>query len=263
MQEQTAIQNLLRKKLAEGQKGNPGYSLRAYARKVGVHVGALTYIINGKRNVSKDLAERIVRKLLLDPQERSEILGLFPDKVPKPKPAAKAVAARYLRLNADQFKAVAEWEHFGVMSLARCEDFDGEEASIAQRLGLTAARTQIVIKRLLELGMIVQDENGKLSRSEQAFSTTDDVLDVSIQKHHEQALDMAKESLAVHDVGVRDFTSLTMAIDIKKLSIAKERIRKFQDELSDLLESGHQTEVFRLSMQLFPLSKLQQTKVTK
>jgi UV DNA damage repair endonuclease len=48
-----------------------------------------------------------------------------------------------------------------------------------------------------------------------------------------------------------------MAIDPKKLSVAKELIRKFQDDLSDLLESGNQTEVYRLSTHLFPLSKLE------
>jgi UV DNA damage repair endonuclease len=47
-----------------------------------------------------------------------------------------------------------------------------------------------------------------------------------------------------------------MAIDKSKLSAAKEIIRKCEDDLSDLLGSGHQTEVYRFSAQLFPLSKL-------
>jgi hypothetical protein len=53
----------------------------------------------------------------------------------------------------------------------------------------------------------------------------------------------------------RDFTTVTMAIDKRKLSTAKELIRKFEDELSDLLESGHRTDVYRLSVQLFPFTK--------
>jgi hypothetical protein len=69
VKEQVAIQNILREKLAEIQRQNARYSLRAYAKKVGVHVGALTYIMNGKRNVSRDLTERINRRLLLGPQQ--------------------------------------------------------------------------------------------------------------------------------------------------------------------------------------------------
>src|SRR5271156_6091657 len=102
MKEQIAVQKVLREKLAEIQCGNPRYSLRSYARKVGVHVGALTYIMNGKRNVSRDLAERIAARLLLDPQQRAELLGLFPEKI-KYRKAANAhetLEPRYLELNA-------------------------------------------------------------------------------------------------------------------------------------------------------------------
>ena len=36
--------------------------------------------MNGKRNVSRDLAERVVNRLMLDPQDRTEVLELFPVK---------------------------------------------------------------------------------------------------------------------------------------------------------------------------------------
>ncbi len=258
MKEQIAIQNLLQKKFAEIQHSNPRYSLRAYAAKVGVHVGALTYIMNGKRNVSRKLAGRIALRLLLDPQQRSELLGLFPEKTKYRKAANshEQLEPRYLELSASQFKIAAEWEHFAVMSLARCDDFDSSADWISKRLGITAARSRQVVERLLQLGLFEMDGSGKLGRTEKSYRTQDDVAEISLKKHHEQSLDLAKDSLYRDSVASRDFTSITMAIDPKKISMAKERIRKFEDELSDLLESGHRTEVYRLSMQLFPLSKV-------
>jgi len=257
MKEQIAIQTILQTKFAEIQRTNPRYSLRAYARKLGVHVGALSYIINGKRNVSRKLAERMARKLLLDPQERAELLGLFPEKTPYKKAAQPGGAAgsRYLALTAAQFKIAAEWEHFAVMSLVKCKDFENSAEWIASRLGITPTRSAQVVERLLQLGLLEIDLDGKLSRSQKSYRTSDDVAEISLKRHHEQSLDLAKESLHRDDVSIRDLTSITMAIDSKKISMAKERIRIFQDELSDLLESGHRTEVYRLSMQLFPLSK--------
>jgi uncharacterized protein (TIGR02147 family) len=239
MKEQLAIQNLLRAKLTEIQKTNPQYSLRAYSKKVGVHVGALSSILNGKRNVSRELAERITTKLMLDPQERSEILCHFPEKrrYQKSDLTNAFPDPRYLEFNASQFKVVAEWEHFAVMSLLNCEGFQGKVSWISGRLGITETRATQVIQRLLELGLFSLNENGEITRSKQSYRTSDDVADLSLKK-------------------VRDFTSITMAIDPRKLSMAKERIRKFQDELSDLLEEGTRTEVYRLSMQVFPLSKL-------
>jgi uncharacterized protein (TIGR02147 family) len=259
MQEQIAVQNVLREKFAEIQRGNPRYSLRSFARKVGVHVGALTYIMNGKRNVSRDLAERIATRLLLDPQQRSELLGLFPEKVKyrKAANANEAPESRYLELTASQYKIAAEWEHFAVMSLVNCEDFKSDAEWIAKRIGITPTKARQVVERLLQLGLFEMNEVGELTRSDKSFRTPDDVADLSLKKHHDQSLDLAKESLFRDDVSIRDFTTVTMAIDPKKLSMAKERIRKFEDELSDLLESGHRTEVYRLSMQLFPLSKFE------
>ena len=260
MKEQLAIQNMLRKKLTEIQSTNPSYSLRAYSKKLGVHVGALSSILNGKRNISRDLANRIAVRLLLDPQQRSELLSLFPEKKTYRKPGISDgnLEPHYLELSANQFKIVAEWEHFAVMSLLNCEDFESTHAWIAKRMGITENRAKLVAERLLELGLFELNDDGELKRTGKSYRTSDDVADVSIKKAHEQSFELAKESLYRDPVESRDFTSVTMAIDPLKLSMAKELTRKFQDELSDLLESGHRTEVYRLSMQLFPLSKISQ-----
>ena len=77
MKEQAVIQRLLRKKFADLQSANPRYSLRSFSRKVGLNPGALSGILNGKRNASSKLVQRIAERLLLDPQERSELFSHF------------------------------------------------------------------------------------------------------------------------------------------------------------------------------------------
>ena len=162
----------------------------------------------------------------------------------------------YLQLNAQQFRVAAEWEHFAVLSLLQCSDFRSEIEWIARRLGITEARASQVVSRLLELGLLAADAEGKLSRSEKNYRTPDDTADVSLKKCHEQSLELARESLYRDSVDERDFTSVTVAVNPKNLRTAKEMIRKFQDELCDRLEDGTRTEVYRLSVQLFPLSTL-------
>ncbi len=256
MNEQLALQKLLRERLVEIQRENPRYSLRAFSRKLGVHVGALTYIMNGKRNVSRALAERIATRLLLDPQSRSELLRLFPDKRRKAASEDGKHGPRYLEMNAAQFKVAAEWEHFAVLSLIKCDDFQGTSEWISNRLGITSSRSRDVVQRLLQLGLLEIGEDGQLTRTAESFRTPDDFADISLKKHHDQTLELAKVSLYRDDVALRDFTTITMSIDPRKISMAKERVRSFQDDLSALLESGTQTEVYRLSMQLFPLSRI-------
>jgi hypothetical protein len=256
MKEQIAIQNVLREQLGELQRKNPSYSLRAYAKRLGVHVGALSHILNGKRNVSHELAERMIRRLALDPHQRNDLLALFPPKRPYQKPGTDPLPGpRYLALSASQFKIAAEWEHFAVLSLLNCGDFIHSAEWISRRLGITESRASAVVSRLMELGLLALDASGKLVRTRQSYRTPDDVAEASLKKHHDQTLELAKESLYRDAVDERDFVTTTMAIDPKKLSAAKELIRKQQDELAELLESGHRTEVYRFSAQLFPLSR--------
>lgn len=251
MKEQRIVQQLLQRKLAELQSANPRYSLRAFSRRVGLNPGALSGILNGKRNVSAKLVERIAGRLLLDPQERSELFSHFRVLRYETRDAGDA---EYRKLTAAQFKVVAEWEHFAVLSLLRTKGFRSEAGAIAERLGLTPARAREVVQRLLEAGMAELGTDGNLRRASPNYRTTDDVADLSLRRSHEQSLELAKRSLERDAVADRDHTWVMFAMDPRKLSMAKEKIRRFQDELAELVEAGDQTEVYRLSMHFFPLT---------
>jgi uncharacterized protein (TIGR02147 family) len=258
MKDQVAIQQLLQKKFVELQSSNPRYSLRAFSRKVGLNPGALSGILNGKRNVSAKLVQRIAERLLLDPQERSELFSHF--RVLRYREESSH-PAEYRVLNAAQFKVVAEWEHFAILSLMRTKDFQSDAQWIADRLGLTLSRTRDSLQRLIESGMVELSRDGGLQRVAPKYRTTDDVANMSLRRSHEQSLELAKRSLEQDAVSERDHTWVMFAMDPKKLSVAKEKIRRFQDELADLVETGDQTEVYRLSMQFFPLTKIEETGV--
>lgn len=253
MNEQLAVQTLLQRKFAELQSANPRYSLRSFSRKVGMNPGALSGILNGKRNVSAKLAERIAERLLLDPQERSELFGQF--RVLRTRIGEEGTSEDYRRLTAAQFKVTAEWEHFAVLSLIKIRGFKSDAEWIAGRLGITAARAREVIRRLVDAGMASLEADGKLKRTAPRFRTTDDVADASVRRSHEQSLELARRSLEADAVQDRDHTWLMLPMDPKNLSVAKEKIRQFQDELSQLAGTGDRAEVYRLSMHLYPLTK--------
>lgn len=257
MNGQAVLQKLLQTRLHEQQRKNPRFSIRAYSKKVGIHFAALSAILNGKRNVSRKLATRVADRLYLDPQERSELLGHFPE-------ARKQInrnnlspqEPKYLELSAQQFKIAAEWEHFAVMNLLQCSHYKSSLSWIARRLNLTESRTSQVVQRLIDLKLVTLDSKGHLTRSKANYRTPDDYADISLKKMHEQTLDLARESLYRDPIEHRDFTTVTAAINPKNIRTAKERIRKFEDDLCDLLEEGERTEVYRLSVQLFPLTQI-------
>lgn len=248
--EQLALQNKLRDSLLEAQKRNSGYSLRAFAKKLQMSPSALSEILSGKRKVSKDLAEKILRNIGSNPREQHKILSLFE--------AGKTGFSKsnYLEISADQFHVIADWYHFAVLSLAETKGFRAEPLWIAKRLGIKLQDAEVALERLHRLGMAKWSRKQKtLELTNAQFTTSDDIANQAIRKSHQEDLEISSRLLEEVSVEKRDFTSMTMAIDASKMAQAKKMIRDFQDQMSTLLESGEKTEVYKLCVHLMPLSK--------
>ena len=76
---------------------------------------------------------------------------------------------------------------------------------------------------------------------------------------HITDMEMAKEKLSEVDVKLRDFTSYTLAFDIKLIPKVKEMIRKLQDDVDELMQDSNPTEVYKMNTYLYPLTKLNKT----
>jgi uncharacterized protein (TIGR02147 family) len=254
VKEQVALQRILQSRLASLRARNPSYSIRAFSKRTGLSPGTLSLVLLGKRKVSKKLAAKVADRLLLDPQERSEVLERFPRA--RSGAALEARDPSYLQLTADQFHVVGDWHYFAILNLIVVRGFRNDPAWIGSRLGLPVSKVEAALERLMRLGMVVKKPDGSLVRATPNYRTTDDVANVSLRKSHHQTLELAREALESEPVDRRDFTWLTFPLDSTKLPIAKSMIRRFQDEL--LAELGRHPEcdeVYRLGIQLFSLTK--------
>ena len=259
MRHQTAVQSLLQKRMTEAKARNPAFSVRALARKVGLSPAMTSRVLSGKRNVSLKLARQITEALMLDPQERSEILSLFPEKkIPRSDRPTDQVDPLYLQLNADHFRMISEWHYFAILSLMKTRDFSSSSTWIGERLGLSVPQVEQALERLIRLELVERTEDGRLKRSPSRFRTTDDVVNLSVRKALFEGLDLARSALETESLERRDFTSLTLAFPSARMNEAKEMIRKFQDDFDERFESGsadETDEVYRLSVGLYPLTK--------
>jgi len=257
MESVSPLQAILKSRLDALQLKHPTFSVRAFARKVGVSPATISLVLSGRRQVSLKLAEELSRVLQFDPQERSEVLAYYQKKSKK----SHLVSEGYVHLSLDQYRLIADWRAFAILSLIRTKGFRSNPSWIAKRLGISREDAEDTLQSLLRLGMISRTPDGNLERSEGRYRTTEDVLNLSLQKSHQQTLALAERSLENTPVHQRDFTWVTMPVDPDKMSEAKALIRKFQDDFSALVESGENlTEVYRLGVQFFPLSQLSKNK---
>lgn len=148
---------------------------------------------------------------------------------------------------------MSDWLHFALLSHLTTEKPIQDTRKLARIFGVKSQDVECALERLLRLGQIAVNPGGSLVRTNTKISSSDGRNNIAVQKAHAETLEIANEVLQSVPLEQRDFTFLTLAIDPKNLIRAKKRIRRFHNEMSDLLQSGKKTAVYRLGIQLYPL----------
>lgn len=243
-------------------RGNPKYSLRAFARDLKVNPSRLSEVLNHKKGLSIDAAFTIGKRL----EWCDDKIMSFCDLV-QAKHGASAVQrqiaelrlqkhARSQSAEIDQatFEQIAEWYYLAILELTALKSCQNDPRWIAQQLGITVTEAQLATEKLLSLG-ILKAVGKRLVKEHKVLKTFTDIPSSSMRTIYQQLLKKAEQSLETQSLEEREFTSLTVAINTKNIKEAKRRIRAFRDEMEKLLESGEQTQVYNLGIQLFRLSK--------
>jgi uncharacterized protein (TIGR02147 family) len=249
----------LKEDLSLRQKTNPQYSLRAYAKHLGVHSSTLSQILNGKRALPLKSSLHIIRKLSLGPIEQT----LFMESIYKKKTQLDQIKIdentdRFI-LDESYFKVIAEWEHYAIITLFDVADFTPTTKDISKRLNITETRTEVVINNLITSGLLKYDDKRRLKKAHNQVRTTEDIASTALQLSHLETLEIGKNKLKDLEVELRDFSSSTMAMDIKQITEIKALIREFRQKILSLVKTGQKSDVFQLAIQFYPLTQIQKT----
>lgn len=248
---QIVLQKTLSDRFADLRFKNPNFSLRAFANKLDISPAALSEIMRGKRRASEKLTYRLIERLQLSPKEASSVLGrdeeqgILPFHRPRP----------MIELSEESFQIVSDWYYFAILSLAETDEFEGSSSWIASRLNLQIDVAAAALARLAAAELLICKGDGSYAVTGKAFRTTEEIPSLAVQKAHRQDFDLAKMSLEQDPISEREFRSMTMAIDPSRLPEAKKLVSEFVQRLSVFMEEGEKKEVYKLSIQLFPLSK--------
>ncbi len=249
MQNQNHLRKILLEQFKVLKDRNPGFSLRSFSRKLGVSPASLSEILNGKRNITPKTAVKVFERLNISPEEKVKL-----QKVSKGKSAIKAADPQYLLLEMDQYHLISEWYYFGILSLAETETFQDSPEWISERLNIRISESKTALERLVRLGLLKKNEDGRLAPTGASFKTSSDVSSGALRLSHLENLKLAKKSLERDDVSIRDFSSMTMAIDPDLIPEAKKMITAFRRKLCEFLESHSKQEVYKINIQFFPLT---------
>jgi len=157
----------------------------------------------------------------------------------------------------DTFAIISEWQYYAILELLKIQGFQSKPAWIAARLGVTPSEANIAIERLIRVELLEKDKKGNLKDRTSGFTTDlqDGLTSEAHRRFQQQALKKAIEAVSNVPLGLRDNTSITMAINTKDLPVARAQIKSFRRELCQTLESTKTyDEVYQLTVSLVPLT---------
>jgi hypothetical protein len=146
----TAFAERLRQEFDTRREKNARYSLRAFATLLGIDHASLPQVFRGTRGVPVSKISRFARRLGLDREEAEAYVAAAhaPDD-------ATLVWQRQLRhWSAEALAVVNDRIHFDVVRLIRLPGFCNDSRWIAKHTGASVDEVNIVLQRLLRLGLV-------------------------------------------------------------------------------------------------------------
>lgn len=230
---------------------NPSYSLRAFAKQLGLESSFLSKLLSGQRSITFQLIERLTEPLLLSPVEVRE----FKDHLARSK-GTQSAGTKYVDLSLDAFKVIADWHHYAILELTKVEGFHFLPSHIGKKLGISMHEARDAVERLKRLEMLEIDQKTKKLRPAKNFATYGNLFTApAFRKLQKQVLLQAISALEDTPFEKRHQSSLTLAIHSPSLKKAIARIQDFRDELGDVLqpEGKKYDDVYQFSISLFPV----------
>lgn len=243
----THLRQYIRNDFAERQKANPHFSLRSYAKWLGISPAQISQILSGKRPISHRVAEKIFLRLNLSSTEQR--LLLTPDQGTAKK--------KKQPISTDKFELISDWYYLAILSLSKIKDNKSDPRWIAQRLGIPVQVANKALTTLIENHVIQVNEDKSFEQILPLFEVFSEVPSEPIRKFHKQILALSMHKLDAVPPQHRFVNSTTVPFQLKKLKILHKLAEHLLDEVDSLSEKDENDEVYHISIQAMPLTQLQ------
>lgn len=252
----TNPQDALRSIFLERRGRNAAYSMRAFARDLGMSQALMSLILSGKRPLTLKQAARISVMLGLPQKESEALVEAVVKKPGKP----------FVNLELEAFKMIGQWYHVAILDLTTTKGFKSDPVWIADRLGIGVLEARDAIERLIKLELLMRDRAGRISKPKEKVYFPTTRSRAPIRAFHTQMITKALEQLTdarPEAFERREISAITMAIPASAVAKARARIQAFQKELAAELTVGDCDEVYQLNVQFFPLTREQRNSRSK
>lgn len=253
---------VLRLELEERCKRNPQFSMRAFARLIGLKAPHLSAVLSGQKGLSAASAQNAARALRWSVDEEAEFIEMVNAAHARNK-SVRETSLRNLKKNLEKktfqsldlenFKLISDWHHFAILHLFELKDFQPNPAWISKRLGLSESKVLDSLKLLENMNLV--NRSGSKWTLKQKFMATPNVKSSAIRHNHHQVLQLAARALEEQPIENRDFSTIYMAIKKESVSDAKIWLKDFRRTFCQKLDrTSEKDALYCLSIQFFELT---------
>jgi transcriptional regulator with XRE-family HTH domain len=247
VKENTSFQVYLKSEFARRKIKSARYSLRMFAKDIGVAAPALSSYFNGHRNFSEKMMRKIFQKLAPAPDVMENILASYNNQDFDPDGEKLFLQTQYYHLISDPL-------YYSYLSLIDTKDFMDDDLVNSKRLNTKPEIINKIKNELTNLGLI-KVKNKKIVPIEQVLASTDNIPNTSLRIRHMQNMEDAKSALINLPVNERYFAFETLSFDPEDLSLVQSKINQLMDDLIFLSKRGRKkTKVIEFCSLYFPRS---------
>jgi uncharacterized protein (TIGR02147 family) len=246
--------------------GNPKFSLRSFALKVGLNVSNLTRILKGARNISDETAERFVACLRLRDRE-ADYFRLLVRYNQAPAQADKQAFYERLRqfrktrlrnLGPEYDEYFTKWYNVALRELINMVPEKRSSAEMAGLLMPSPKPNEVrkSLNLLLRLGLVGRKADGTLGLADKIVRTSDEWTGTTIHAFQVAMAELGKQALDRFPKNERNISTFTLSLSPEGLRKAVGAIERAQQEIAEIAAADSTPDrLYELNLQLFPLSR--------
>lgn len=251
-------------------KIHKSFNLRTFAKAAGIKApGYLKMIIEGRRNLTKETADKFALALGLSSREREYFVVLVgynqtedPDE--KRDYFDKMISLRprsqHFVLEKKYNRYFSRHYYVCVREMVALQDFREDYKWIAKRCipHISPMQAREALETLLELGLLKRDDIGGLVQVENFIATQDrNTQEVEAYHFHEAVIDKARHALGLLKQNERSYYALTLPMSKSQFEEIIADFYEFRDKVVRKIEQGDRNfdDVYQINFQLFPVTK--------
>lgn len=249
------IKDFLKNQLEQRIQANPRYSMRSFAKALGIHAAELSLVLRGERTLSYTSSQKVIQNLGLTPGQQKKFMEVLQFEkngvtiIDSP-PDSKT------HLQVDKFQKISKWYHFAILNLLNTPNFKWTPAHISKRLGISQIEAGFAMQDLLAEGMVsLQTNKSKKNPQLKVIQVETPLPSSVIRNYHHQVLGKAQEALQEIPMDYREFQSVGITCSIKDIPKIKAALNELTDSFIEQQHKPNGEEVYQLQVCFFPLTK--------